>query len=389
MEFTNGQKEAFSGLKDWWKRLYKQIYVINGYAGVGKTTIVKYFLEDIGIEPHQYRIMTLSGKASLVLTNKGTPAKTMHSEMYYLEVTDERLPSGRIVETQRFIFNPNAMDGVLLLIIDEISMVNMNLIRDALSYGIPIIVLGDRMQLPPIGEDNGLLANPDVNLTEITRQALDNPIIYLSMLARQKKWIQPGVYKDKKGVSRVAVIPAYNGINDITDRMLLNSDQIICGYNKTRKDINARARQLKGHIGNLPVIGDKMICTKNNWDMVIDKTPLINGLIGYATSEAYDIDKIERTFKIKFRPEFSDRLTGKEIKIDLQNFENFEIPLIKRSKINQFDFGDAITCHKSQGSEYDKVVLYEEVLSIEDHHRWAYTGLTRARSGLIYFQRTS
>ena len=155
------------------------ITVIAGYAGSGKTSIINYFIENNDLMD-KTRFVTFTGKASLVLRNKGLPATTIHKLIY---------DAFKNKRTGKFYFRKKATldPSIKLLVVDEVSMVPANLLRDLMSFEIPIIALGDPGQLEPIGEDNGLLKNPDFFLDEIHRQAKDNSIIRLSMMVRQGK----------------------------------------------------------------------------------------------------------------------------------------------------------------------------------------------------------
>ena len=124
-----------------------------------------------------------------------------------------------------------------------------------------IIALGDPFQLPPIGEDNGILAEPHVFLDEVMRQALESDIIKLSMDIRAGKPLQLMDGNDVKVISKDQVVAG----------MYTWADQILCGKNATRRMINAQMRQLLGH-GEEPQVGDKVICLKNYWDTETDMT---------------------------------------------------------------------------------------------------------------------
>jgi ATP-dependent exoDNAse (exonuclease V) alpha subunit len=183
------------------------------------------------------------------------------------------------------------------------------------------------------------------------------------------------------------VIPKY----EINKKMLLNMDQIIVGKNITKDRINRQIRKLKGFEGDLPVKGDKLICERNNWGKVIhengDNFPLINGLIGTAMNDVSEDDTdYARTFSLDFKPIGFDN-NFKEILVDTQSFIDYESELkfYKRNvdNLNLFNFGYAITCHKSQGSEWDSVLVFNEVLNRKYHKNWLYTAVTRASDKLI------
>jgi exodeoxyribonuclease-5 len=163
-------------------------FEISGPAGSGKTTIVRTITERLGFYPEQVMYMALVGKATLALVRNGVPAKTIHSSIYEYKavprvdeskgpITDAR---GKPIFDMGFVLKEILSNDVRLLVVDEGAMVSTTIAQDLLSFGIPIIVLGDLNQLPPVFGKSFFLSRPDVILTEIMRQALDNPIIALS-----------------------------------------------------------------------------------------------------------------------------------------------------------------------------------------------------------------
>lgn len=247
-------------------------------------------------------------------------------------------------------------------------------------WGIHVIALGDPFQLPPIHEDNGVLARPHVFLDQVMRQAQDSEIIRLSMDIREGKALKQ--YKGKD----VAIIPR----QQISDKLLLKADQILCGKNVTRFELNQRVRKevWGDKYQSSPINGDKCICLKNYWD----KGNLTNGTIGTVdglyTMETY---LLKPALIGHFTSDTDDRysylsmdykiFTEGKPTVNQDNWKKF--PRYERPM--EFDYGYAITVHKSQGSEFDKVILFNEYLGSEREHylRWLYTGVTRASKKLI------
>jgi exodeoxyribonuclease-5 len=168
----------------------KQVFRLFGYAGTGKTTLAKELAKTV-----KGRVLyaTFTGKASLVLRKKGCEdASTIHSLIYKVEVCEKTGEAS-------FILNRDSdLADAALLIVDEVSMVG-RIWRRTCSASTKILVLGDPAQLPPV-KDEGFFINaaPDVMLTEVHRQAQDNPIIRLSMdhprgrpAAARRIWRQP------------------------------------------------------------------------------------------------------------------------------------------------------------------------------------------------------
>ncbi|MDE6869046.1 MAG: ATP-binding domain-containing protein [Clostridia bacterium] len=241
---------------------------------------------------------------------------------------------------------------------------------------------------------NTYLQQPDYTLTAIVRQQLDNPIIKLSQMAREGKYIPYGKFGDS-----VAVIAKrlFNG--ERRKNYFLKADQIICGTNKTRTAINGEIRSFR-RLGQLPATGDKLICTLNNWEQYIDgeyRFNLVNGIIGTAYDPFYD-SKTGIGF-MQFKPDFLDEFCPEAIPFDTgiftqeryifkhgDYFEKFDEngEPVGAFTLNRFEYGYCISCHKAQGSEYDNLIVFDESYAFkEDKDRWLYTAITRAKKKLI------
>src|SRR5690606_32587594 len=142
-----------------------------------------------------------------------------------------------------------------LIVVDECSMVDEQLGRDLMSFGTPILVLGDPAQLPPI-QGGGFFTEhePDHLLTEIHRQARDNPIIRLAMDVREGREFMRGDF----GAAQVI------GREDVTQETVLGADQVLVGTTRTRRRNNQRLRELKGFNADFPQAGDKLVCLRND-----------------------------------------------------------------------------------------------------------------------------
>ena len=385
-ELTSEQKDAIIKTKKWWYSQNKQLWEISGAAGTGKTTIVKFLIDDIGLQDDEVIYMAYVGKACLELSKKGTPAKTIHSSIYDMELvpkvdSDGNVVTqlGRIETTLRFVKKDFLSDKVKLLVVDEAAMVPTKMAIDILSFGIPVITLGDRNQLDPIFGESYFLAKPDVVLTEPMRQALDSPIIYLAHRAMNGKFIRVGNYGNNCYVIRKDMI---------TDEMITNSDVIICGRNKTRERLNDYIRyDIYKYKSREPLKGDKIICRKNNWnEELYNGIYLINGMVGYITAIHKETYTKDRKVNIDFKPEFTDK-EFKNIKIDynyLISSHNDRQKIKSYDNTNIFEYSYAITCHLSQGSQYKNVLIYDEVMGSRDFYKkWSYTAITRASHSLI------
>lgn len=357
---------------------------IAGYAGTGKSTLVKFLMAELAIPSEKVAYATFTGKAALVLQQKGhSGAMTLHKLLYKSfknkDGTFSHMPKEQLDKPYEII------------IVDEVSMVPKYIWLQALKHGVHIIALGDPFQLPPIGEDNGILASPHVFLDEVMRQALESDIIRISMEIRQGKKLGTMNGKDVKIITQ----------SQLVSGMYAWADQIICGRNNTRHMINRQMRSML-NMGAEPQEGDKVICLKNYWDIENELgDPLINGMIGKlcAIKMGSSPSTFETTMTASFMPDFIEegipfdgairdqQLDYKQLTTGVSGLAKDARPTYRGGKKIPlplaFDYGYAITCHKSQGSQFNKVLLFDEVLNREMHARWLYTAITRAVEKIV------
>jgi exodeoxyribonuclease-5 len=354
-EWSREQADAIDQVGRWLKQGEPQVFRLFGYAGVGKTTLARHIAEGARGET---AFAAFTGKAALVLRSKGcTGATTIHALIYRASEGAEGAPN--------FTLNadgPASKAG--LIVIDECSMVDAELARDLLSFGKPILVLGDPFQLPPV-KGAGFFTDgaPDVMLTQIHRQAQDNPIIRLSEIVRSGGDLREGDYGETRVIPRAALDPA----------QVLGADQVLVGTNRTRRAYNQRMRDLKGFREPLPVAGDRLVCLRN------DRTKgLING--GLWRVEA--LGGVKKDFvKMTLRSEDEGSRSTVKAAVLKAFFEGKEgeLGFALRRESDEFDYGYALTVHKAQGSQWDDVMLFDESFAFREHRaRWLYTGLTRA-----------
>ena len=370
MILTNKQQQALDTMSRNYK-MNEPITVVSGFAGVGKSTIIRYFIEQNNLMD-KTRFVTFTGKASLVLQQKGLAATTIHKLIYN---TYKNYKTGKFY----FRLKKELDEDIDLIVIDEVSMVPLKLLQDLLTFGVRIVALGDSGQLEPIGEDNGLLKNPHIFLDEIHRQAEDNSIIRLSMMARNNQPI-PLINDDPN----VKVLRR----QDLTVGMMQWADQILCSKNATRKNINDEMREALGFSGVLPVKGDKVICLHNYWDFLNeDDYPLINGTVGNVSNcfMGKDGNILGQRCIIDFKADYTPyEWYGVEVDSNIfRGFAPMNVNPKHKQMVYQFDFGYAITIHKAQGSSYENVLIYEEYLKSANHARLLYTAITRASEKLI------
>lgn len=376
MDFTEKQKNVIQGAINLYN-IGQKIITIAGPAGSGKTTILNEIIKGMKLSSSNIEYAAFTGKACLVLRQKGIPAYTLHSLMYDCEIDEKDRP---------IFFKRKNLENIYckLIVVDEIGMVGQKLLEDLLSFNIPILATGDPYQLEPVLDNpTNLLQNPDFLLTEIHRQKNGNSILELGEQIRVEKRLFSNYDDD--------YIRTINK-QDFNIQMILWADQVLCSTHKIRKDINNTVRQYKNYKNPYPEVGDKMICLKNYHNIVSKKNqePLVNGTIGYITRITKKIlFDFNSYMDVEFRPDW-DMEDYYLIRIDLnefcgyapyKNIRNFNPSTIRTS----FDYAYAITVHKSQGSEWNKVLIYSSD-AFGDKSKILYTAVTRARDKIIYVQ---
>lgn len=344
---THEQKIVVSGIINALKKGNEQIISLGGAAGCGKSTCLATLSQ---ILP-SYAICAYTGKAAQVLRKKGLDSSTIHSLIYKPFKDDEG--TLEFVLKQR---NELFIDGFL---VDESSMLSEDLYGDLLSFSLPIIFIGDHGQLEPIGKDINVMANPMFKLETIHRNA--GEIAFFADHIR--KGGKPTKFKGGDKVKFVAS-------SSVTDKMQAEVDQIICGFNRTRVEINNNVRNFLGK-KELVEKGDRIICLRNSKPF-----GLFNGLQGI-------VDKVDlKKKKISF---IADDLYYCDVKFNGNQWgkekNQFEFG---RDTPHPFDYAYAITCHKFQGSQCPKVMVYEQNCDLWDMKRWNYTAASRAEEELIW-----
>jgi len=371
MKFSPQQDDALKAVERWLKAGKPQIFRLFGYAGTGKTTLARYFAEHVD---GSVQFAAFTGKAAQVLRSKGAVnARTIHSLIYRPrgeeQVEDET--TGRTTMSPTFSLNRQSpIAKAKLVVIDECSMVDEELGRDLLSFGTPILVLGDPAQLPPISGGGFFTEHePDFLLTEIHRQARDNPIIQLALEVREGREFMHGDYGTAKVISK----------QDVTQGLVLEADQVLVGVNRTRRRYNQRLRELKGFDASYPQAGDKLVCLRND-----PAKGLLNGSLWKVMTSSRETSKPGINLLVSPEEDDPDRGISK-IKLLKAAFEEVdeEIPWSTKKRYDDFDYGYALTVHKAQGSQWSNVVLFDESYAFRDtRQRWLYTAITRAADRL-------
>lgn len=364
---------------------------IAGYAGSGKSTLIKFIISALNVDPEKdVCYVAYTGKAASVLQAKGcNNATTAHQLLYRAK----QKPDGT------FMYIKKDLIEYPVVVVDEVSMLPAPMWNLLMTHHCYILAMGDPGQLPPIDKDmdNHVLDTPHVFLDEIMRQAQDSEIIRLSMWIREGKPLA-GFQCEGKQVQIFVPEQVVSGMYDW-------ADQILCATNDKRNEINRFVRLQKGY-GEQPEVGDKIISLHNHWEDVsaAGRWFLTNGSIG--TINEYELqnvwlpsyihDKPITYMKTHMQLEDGDAFRGLPIdyaalKTGAPSLTPRQSYLLKKNSYVEkdppydFAYAYAITTHKAQGSEWDKVLVFEERFPFanEEHKRWLYTAATRAKEKLV------
>lgn len=439
MGFTlsNQQGAAVKRIANWFKNdsVNQPVFKLAGFAGTGKSTILPDIMESTGLSPGQVAFCAPTGKAAKIMGEKlraqgiNVYPSTIHSLIYLVkpqraeilerELEDHRKqyvemkagiippPSGdlrgdlkeldlkiaimakdldRAYDTNdlRFHMNPESKlttGEIALVICDEGSMVGAKVAEDLEFFETPILVMGDPGQLPPVGDDPGFFdGTADVFLTEVHRQAAENPIIRIATMVRK------GDREDIGDYGEVIIIPRKK---DIYTLDLERDAQVIVGTNKNRWKTTSRIRKAGGFDSTLPMAGEPLIMCKNSKQ----HPTLVNGTQVFSARDHGDAEDGVSRFLSNVADEDGKRfemfayqgLFEQHITREA-NYASAAKSAAFKSKVtdNHIDFGWAITCHKSQGSQWNEVIVHDESYVFKEAaDQWLYTAITRAAERLV------
>lgn len=378
------QAETIRQIGAWYRSKSAPYITLGGYAGTGKTTLIAYLrtaLRDFDAEA-SVAFCAYTGKATRVLETKlkehkvmkrGDSVTTIHGLIY----TTEEGPK----DTVRWV--KKAKLDRQLIIVDEASMVDEAIWNDLLSFGIPILAVGDHGQLPPVGSSFNLMAAPTLRLERIFRQAAQSPIIEVATLARQSGRIPVREYGE--GVRKLDRSQAETGqtveeiLGGYTGDLL-----VLCGYNATRVKLNQAMRAMRDMTSSGPESGDIVVCLRNNRTKHV-----FNGMLGVIKRVAPALaDESGLWYEAEIELEGEDyTYSGYILREQFGAATTVKDPPLgpDGQRGDLWDFGYALTVHKAQGSQAPRVLVFEERFprsSDEEWQRWLYTAVTRAEREL-------
>ncbi len=364
IQLSGDQADAVHRALAWWMSRSGGVFKLFGFAGTGKTTTANVLIREAESAGARVLCVAPTGKAASVLAEKtGRPAMTLHAAIYkFYGLDEEDAPIFGLEGGGR----RRPISSATLVLLDECSMVGQTVAADLLRFGVPVLAMGDPFQLPPVKAAAGFdMESPDVLLRHVHRQALDNPLLRASMLVREgdidaARALVPRVEK--------ATVSAAG---------LASADQVLCGTHRTRLAVNTLLRRHLGFAGDGARAGEKIIALRNKTDLDV-----WNGETRTVAHEHPLSD--ERTLLTLAPRDSGDGGGATRFSADLRGFARRDYTQDERRARTCLpaDYGYALTVHKSQGSEWNRVALIDDWRGA-DYARWLYTGLTRARERAV------
>lgn len=397
---TEKQKIISDAILDFAMLYSDQWYMaMAGYAGTGKTTVISSTAKRIVAEDPNKRILFCAptGKAAQVMKGKlgylkNCEVGTIHSAIYKL---DSKKHTGN---REEFVWKKKTK--ILpydLIIVDESSMITESVFKDIISYGIPTVFVGDPGQLPPVeGKPVDVLHTTPYVLTEVMRQALENPIVQWATLVRDGKdipWTKVPWSADEQCIKiRMNSAHGRGMLKGFVDDVVSGTAVILCCKNSLRVKLNTHIRAAAGFEGRLPNVGERLMGLKNlrGYGVYNGNTYIISRLEECINSSCYKVWLDNREYPViayagclncADSQELGRRIRSDAADINICLSEHNPA----QQEVAMFDFGYASTVHKAQGSEWDNVLFYDDHsprMTQSEYRRWLYTGITRAKNEL-------
>ena len=422
-----------------------EIFVLKGYAGTGKTTIISTLVNHLKEANKKYVLLAPTGRAAKVISGYSQkPAYTIHKRIYF--------PKKGSGGTMGFTLQPNKFTNTIF-IVDEASMIsdtaneskmfeNGSLLDDLMQYvysgnNCKLVLIGDTAQLPPVNSDispaldvqmltnNYFKETQQIELDEVMRQDIDSGILYNATELREvlkSAFVDTFKFRVKEFKDIVRIIDGFeieDAINQAYSNYSVEDTAFIVRSNKRANQYNKQIRfKILGRESELSA-GDLLMVVKNNYFWLNEKSEagfIANGDI----IEVLEIFRIEELYGFKFARvkvrmvdypnqaafetvllldtidsesasltyEESNRLYN-EVMLDYENETGYRKFLKVKNNPHfnalQVKFSYAVTCHKSQGVQWHTVFVEQPYLPQgidKDYIRWLYTAVTRAKDKL-------
>lgn len=420
-------------------RTHEEVFILRGYAGTGKTTLISALIRFLDEKNYPCILMAPTGRAAKVLAAYSNhPATTIHKKIYRQKSVNGTYDG--------FSLSDNIEDHAIFLV-DEASMISNSgedasffgsgqLLNDLLRYvysgpHCKLVLMGDTAQLPPVGKslspalDDEYLRSlgfevRSMELKEVLRQAegsllLDNATCLRTAIANHLVEELPTLRVNKTDVIRLQGEELIEHITQSYNEAGMDECRIVCRSNKRAVQYNLGIRSTILYKEEELSTGDMLLVAKNNylWSQPYREVPFI------ANGDLIEVVKVRKTLEMYgFRfadlqvrfPETDwemevrvllDSLTAEAPALDAASQDRLYQAVLEdysycRSRKELFEnlrkdpwfnalqvkYGYAMTCHKSQGGQWKHIYLdqgwmTDDMMGIE-YYRWLYTALTRA-----------
>ncbi|WP_439882386.1 ATP-dependent DNA helicase [Pontibacter sp. MBLB2868] len=443
-EPTEDQARLFAKLDEFIlsKQEEKQVFLLKGYAGTGKTTVVTSLVKILNKFGYKYVLMAPTGRAAKVMSSySGRPAFTIHKKIY-------RQTANPYSEGLTFTRMPNKSDNTVY-IVDESSMISdesgfgeNGLLRDLLQYVFDkknnkLLLIGDTAQLPPVGQtlspsldaeylkQNFRCHVQQLELKQVMRQAESSGILMnATQLRDQMKQENMEIKLFTKGwrdIYRMTGEKLEDGLRYAYDKYGIENTIVICRSNKMANLYNQHVRRQIFFAEDEIGVGDYLMIVRNNYFWL----PKDSDIGFMANGDFVEVTKIirdEEMYGFRFadvRLRFVDYPDAQEeemkIMLDTLHTDAPALPADQNKKLYeavlqdymdipnkrdrnkevkknpylnalQVKFAYALTCHKAQGGQWkavfvDQGFLKDDMVN-EEFARWLYTALTRSSEEL-------
>ncbi len=424
-----------------------EIFVLKGYAGTGKTTLISTLINQLRHINKKYVMLAPTGRAAKVIANYSSqPAYTIHKRIYY--------PKKDKNTGMAFTMQANKFKNTIF-IVDEASMIsdvstdanmytNGSLLDDLLYYvysgqNCKLILVGDTAQLPPVHQEVSPALNIDtlslnyqmevthIELDEVMRQELDSGILYNATELREllDSYFLDTFQFDVKPFNDI--VPLQDGyeildaIQDAYSNHGVEETVFIVRSNKRANQYNQQIRYKILDKESEISVGDMVMVVKNNYFWLKDNQTVTDFIANGDIMEILQIYKIVELYGFRFASvkvrmidypalqpfdtivflstlesesaSLSYEETNKLYQEVLLDYEDERTAYKKMQKVKeneyfnalQIKFAYAVTCHKSQGGQWNTVFIEQPYLPdgiSKEYIRWLYTAMTRAKEKL-------
>ncbi len=412
---TQDQERALQQIYGWfYESNGPRTFKLGGLAGTGKSSLIPWIHDYLGLEISQVQYVAPTNKAALVVQRRlndsgiASNARTVH-KTYYTK-NERHCDNCPLTESLKnvchgvsgynscgcfldFSAKLSSDDRIRIVICDESSMIGREVYEDLMASCKPevkVLFIGDHGQLEAVEENVqmekalgkfNLMGRPDFILEEIQRQAADSPILQLAYQARKGFPIE---FKDYgNGVRKLRLSDELDF--DFSNRELIGITYFAHvdksnPHHKGRLGVNELNRTWRANLGireAAPTVGERIVSREYIRRSGISKGTLATVLeVQKRDSESYMI-----VAQLDDNRIYEGDVSAKQF------YNNKAIWGLHH--LEKWDYGYALTCHTAQGSEFDSVVVFEpsagfiKWLGSVSYSRWLYTAITRAKRNLL------